>query len=417
MSLKAFTTIVTLTLCTLMGAGQAFARPPSKKTKTVTRVAPPVAVPAAKDGAAEARLIEIYRLIGKGGNRAALEKAEKLVQDFPTFALAQLVYGDLLSARIRPLTSFGDVSSDQRLAAEPVLTDLRTESQLRLKALRERPPAGTLPSGFLLLPSQTKHAIAIDASHARLYLFENRASGLTLVADYYISVGKLGVEKQLEGDMRTPLGVYYITSQLDPKTLKDYYGSGALPINYPNVLDIKRGKTGKGIWLHGTPPGQFSRPPLASDGCVVLANADLNHIIKAVEIRSTPVLIANQLKWVAPLSTQAQTRQFESQFSAWQKAKSSGSMAQVTNFYATDFSTSGKSLTDWLPTLQREVTQLKGRTLDIKDLSLLHWVDASETMVVTFGEVATGQRTGAIKRQYWSRQGKQWKIFFEGVIG
>jgi L,D-transpeptidase YnhG len=23
----------------------------------------------------------------------------------------------------------------------------------------------------------------------------------------------------------------------------------------------KRGKTGSGIWLHGTPPGQFSRPP------------------------------------------------------------------------------------------------------------------------------------------------------------
>jgi L,D-transpeptidase YnhG len=37
--------------------------------------------------------------------------------------------------------------------------------------------------------------------------------------------------------------------------------------------------------------------------------------------------------------------------------------------------------------------------------------------VVTFGEVAAGDRTGAIKRQYWMRQGTQWKIFFEGVIG
>jgi hypothetical protein len=38
-------------------------------------------------------------------------------------------------------------------------------------------------------------------------------------------------------------------------------------------------------------------------------------------------------------------------------------------------------------------------------------------MVVTFGEVPTGARTGPVKRQYWVRQGLQWKIFFEGVIG
>ena len=38
-------------------------------------------------------------------------------------------------------------------------------------------------------------------------------------------------------------------------------------------------------------------------------------------------------------------------------------------------------------------------------------------MVVTFGEVPAGARTGPVKRQYWVRQGPQWKIFFEGVIG
>lgn len=413
MSLKVASTSIILSLCALLGAGHALAKPPAKKAKPST----PAAAPAPKDGVAEARLIEIYRLIGKTETRAALEKAEKLVKEFPTFALAQLVYGDLLSAKTRPIKGFGDVFTEQHQAAQPMLADLRSESQLRLQALRERPPAGVMPSEFLLLSPHTKHAIAIDTSRARLYLFENRASGLTLVADYYISVGKLGVEKTTEGDLRTPLGVYFITSQLDPKTLKDFYGSGALPINYPNVLDIKRGKTGKGIWLHGTPPGQFARPPLASDGCVVLANPDLERIIKTVEIRSTPVVIANQLKWVAPRSTQAQTSQFESQLTAWHKAKSSGNLVQLSNFYATDFNNAGKSLTDWMPTLQREMAQLKGRTLNIKDLSLLHWVDAHETMVVTFGEVATGQRTGAIKRQYWSRQGKQWKIFFEGVIG
>lgn len=147
-----------------------------------------------------------------------------------------------------------------------MLADLREESRIRLKALRERPPPGSIPSQFLALSPRTRHAIAVDTSKSRLYLFENSAEGLKLIANYYISIGKSGIEKSLEGDQHTPLVVYYITSNLDPKSLKDFYGSGALPINYPNPLDVSRGKTGGGIWLHGTPPGQFSRAPKASDG-------------------------------------------------------------------------------------------------------------------------------------------------------
>jgi L,D-transpeptidase YnhG len=420
MSLKAFFASFVLTLCAALAAGPVMASAKPKKSKApITKQAPKPVVapaPAPKDGVAEARLIEIYQLIGKGETKAALTHAERLVNDFPTFALAQLVYGDLLSARARPVQSFGDVPDAQRVVGETALADLRAESQLRLKALRERPPPGAIPSEFLMLSQRSKHAIAVDASRARLYLFENRPSGLILVADYYISVGKLGVEKKIEGDLRTPLGVYFITSQLDPKTLKDYYGTGALPINYPNVLDLKRGKSGSGIWLHGTPPTQFSRPPLASDGCVVIANPDLDRIIRTVAIRSTPVVISQQLKWVDPHSVQTQVKQFETRLNAWLQVKSSGDIKELGTFYAADFNNSGKSLADWLPTLEREVSQSKGRALNLKDLTLLQWVDTEQTMVVTFGEVAAGQRTGHTKRQYWSRSGNQWKIFYEGLI-
>ena len=48
---------------------------------------------------------------------------------------------------------------------------------------------------------------------------------------------------------------------------------------------------------------------------------------------------------------------------------------------------------------------------------MLRWTDAADTMVVTFGEVADGSRSGPTRRQYWERQRGQWKIFYEGVIG
>ncbi len=375
------------------------------------------ATAASRDGDAEARLIEIYKLAGQAKGREALAKAERLVGDHPNFQLAQLVYGDLLAAQVRPLRSWGDVPDGPAQAGAGMLGELRQESLLRLKALRERPAAGTIPSQFLTLSPRNKHAIAVDASRARLYLFENTPTGLKLLADYYISLGKSGIEKSIEGDSRTPLGVYFVTSNLDPKSLKDFYGAGALPINYPNALDLKRGKTGGGIWLHGTPPTQFSRAPLASDGCVVLANPDLERIIRTVEVRTTPVVIAQSLRWVAPHSAKAESKAFEDALHTWHKARSGSDLAALTSLYTSDFNSYGKTLADWAALLRKDLEKTAGRPIQLKDLSYLRWTDSNDTMVVTFAEVVHGARTGPTRRQYWVRQGSQWKIFFEGVIG
>ena len=399
----------------LLAAGPGWAA--SKKSRAKSKVQHVPVRPAARDGEAEARLIDIYRLIGQGQARQALVHAEALVGDHPNFQLAQLVYGDLLAAKTRPVRSIGDVPETGAKSSSQMLGELREESLLRMRALRERPVPGTIPAQFLQLSPRNKHAIAIDTSRARLYLFENGAGGLKLVADYYISVGKSGIEKTVEGDLRTPLGVYFITSNLDPRSLKDFYGAGALPINYPNPYDARRGKTGSGIWLHGTPPTQFSRAPKATDGCVVLANPDLMRIIGTVEVRTTPVVIAEKLSWVAPQSTQESARQFADALAAWRSAKASGDVARILGFYTPDFSGYGKTLAEWTPILRGELDRARGRDLQLKDLSYLRWTDSAETMVVTFGEVIEGAKSGPVKRQYWVRQGPQWKIFFEGVIG
>jgi len=385
---------------------------------------PPVAPTPAelRDGQAEARLLAVYKLVAEGRGREALAQAESLARDYPNFQLAQLAVGDLLMSRTRPLRHLGDVANEpdsaRSIQAAAALAELRTESRQRVDAQRSRPPANAIPAQFLELSPRSRHAIAVDTSRSRLYLFENTAQGLRLVADYYASVGKLGIEKEVEGDQRTPLGVYFITSRLDPAKLKDFYGVGALPINYPNPLDQSRGKTGSGIWLHGTPPDQFSRAPLATDGCLVLANPDLERILRTVEPRSTPVVIARQLQWVPPHSVAADRKSFDAVLNAWRTAKTDGDMKRLLSFYAPDFqSYRKKPLEEWTQVLQAEARALKGRELQLKDKSYLRWTDSADTMVVTFGEVAEGARTGPVKRQYWTRRGQQWQIFFEGVIG
>lgn len=385
--------------------------PPRKPSKTA-----PAPTPEPKLNA-EARLIGVYRLVGQGKSRQALTEAQALVRDHPNFQLAQLIYGDLLSSQTRPLTAFGDAPDHLARAGAPMLAELREESALRLKALRERPPAGTVPSQLIALSPRNKHVIAVDASRARLYLFENHPqTGLKLVGDFYVSVGKSGVEKAAEGDLRTPLGVYFITSALNRSGLKDFYGAGALPINYPNPYDTIRGKTGSGIWLHGTPPGQFARPPKASDGCVVLSNPDLEKLMRTVEVRSTPVVIAPSLQWVAPAALKAQRTAFEQTLVAWQAARMSGNLSKVVSFYTADFSSQGKSFEQWLPSLEREISAIAGRPSQTKDLSVLHWKDIAETMVVTFAELPANARTAPTRRQYWIKVQGQWKIFYEGIV-
>jgi len=389
--------------------------PQKRSQSAVKREAPARQV--VRDSQAEARLTEIYQLIGQARSREALARAQALVLDHPNFQLAQLVYGDLLSAQAHPLNTFGDVPDPQAKANARMLAELRAESQLRMRALRERPPMGAVPAQFLRLSPRNKHAIAIDTSRARLYLFENGAQGVKLLADYYISVGKLGTGKAVEGDLRTPLGVYFVTSSLEPTTLKDFYGVGALPINYPNPYDARHGKTGSGIWLHGTPSSQFARPPKATDGCIVLSNPDLQRVIDTVQARTTPVLIAPSLEWVTPQVAEAESRGFAEVLQAWRRAKNAGDVDRLLGFYAPDFSVKGNPLAQWTPRLKAELKRGRGREVLLKDISYLRWTDSADTMVVTFAELFEGARTGIVRRQYWVRLGPQWRIFFEGVVG
>ena len=155
------------------------------------------APPESLRGGPESRLIAVYRLIAARQLDAALQAAESLTRAYPNFKLAQLVRADLMSARIGDLSAFGQsVRAQAGTTANADDVDvLRQEARLRLHALQERPPAGAVPSEFVSVPDSLRYAIAVDTSRARLYLFENSGQGLRLIEDFYISVGKQGVDK------------------------------------------------------------------------------------------------------------------------------------------------------------------------------------------------------------------------------
>lgn len=386
----------------------------SSEPRPLARTADLLAAHEARPTAFDARLVHIYALMAEGKGSQALEEARRLTQDVPNFALAHMVYADLLSAATLATPGFatypptlGDVPAER-------LDDLTAEARARVVAAGNRPPPGTVPSQLLYLDPAVRYAMAVDVSKSRLYLFENTGAGPVLKRDYYASVGKLGTSKQTEGDLRTPLGVYFITGSVSPSKLAERYGAGALPLNYPNQIDQLRGRTGGGIWLHGVEPASYARAPMATDGCVAVSNPDLRELSNTANRQSTPVVIAQSLDWVAPTSAVQAQADFMRTFEAWRQARLDNEPAAQLKFYSQTVHTPAASAplsADGFDQVERGVTTITA----VKNLSVLSWHDENDVVVVTYSEQA--KRSSAhVKRQYWMRQGNDWNIIFEGLV-
>lgn len=364
----------------------------------------------------EARLIDIYRLIGAARLPEALAAAEALTHDTPRFSLAQLVYGDLLLAQAGALIEMGQGANAVDPRAANDVQALRQEASLRLQALRDLPPPGTWPKQVLQLPPSVRHLVAVDTSRSRLYVLENQPGGPRLIAHHYVSIGSQGVGKREEGDQRTPLGTYYITSKLDGRQLGDFYGAGALPLNYPNDHDRHLGRTGANIWLHGTPSAQYARAPRATNGCIVLANDDLARWLRELAPRSTPVVVTERIEWASPKALSASRQSALALVESWRRARVHEDVASLMALYAQHFDNGDSGYDAWRAQLESEAQATHGRERQLDDISVLAWHERTDVLVITFTEVLRGSTRGIARRQYWSHESGQWKIFSEGVI-
>ncbi len=363
----------------------------------------------------DSMLIGVYKLLGQNQLNAAQALADKLVATYPTFHLGYLVQGDLYLMHDAPVTTFGDVKN----APADKIKDLRDEARVRIKSLSERPGPDVLPSAILQLRDDQKHAFVVDAKRSRLYVYENQAGHLKYVSDYYITQGKLGVDKTRQGDQKTPVGVYYITSHVPGAKLTDFYGSGALPINYPNEWDKVNGRSGSGIWLHGTPSDSFSRPPLDSDGCIVLTNPDLKKLSETVEIGKTPVVISEQVDFITPSKWNEQRALATKLMDDWRlDVASKNTNRWLSNYSSTFKNPQGESLAVWFEKQQLPASGTADIVIKLSDVTVFNYPGKGNMLVSTFTqETRFGKyRNVTRKRQYWAKEANRWKIIFEGVI-
>jgi murein L,D-transpeptidase YafK len=301
-----------------------------------------------------------------------------------------------------------------KLASVESMAPLQDEARVRMQRYFDAPPVNYLPASVLQLSSKQSHALVIDTTRSRLFVYANDLGRPRYVTDFYISLGKNGVEKTREGDQKTPIGVYTILSQKDK--LPDFYGPGAYPLSYPNEWDQVNGRDGHGIWLHGVPSDVYSRPPRASDGCIVLANPDLESVGRHVQVGLTPVIIADEIEWSDAASVESERAALAAEFEQWRADWQSRDTGRYLAHYSSRFAAPGQDLAAWSEHKRKVNAAKQWIKVNVSRVAMFRYPRERDFVVVTFDQDyrSSGLSNVMRKRQYWVKEGVAWKIIYEG---
>lgn len=362
---------------------------------------------------AEVDLIKVLDQVLAGNLNYALPKAKALSEQYPNFHLAKLVYADLLS------TSMGGgarISSDTQSKS---LLALQSELKSRFQGQANLPQTGALPEAILKISTKSPFVIAVDFSQSRQYLFKNTASGLRLMSENYISIGKAGYDKFYEGDNRTPVGVYFTTRFLRDENLPELYGAGAFPTDYPNDIDRYYKKTGYGIWLHGVPRKVHSRPPLTSEGCVVMSNDRIESLKHTLPKRGIPVILSPKLNWLSANEQNPLLASLEQTIEQWRVDWESRDAEQFLRHYNNDFAPHKGTAKAWRDRKRFLAKRRNEIQVSIKNLELYRYPDSGQMKNLVLARFTQHYRADQYqdvteKKQYWQQQADgNWEVLVE----
>lgn len=371
----------------------------------------------------EASLLKGLLLFQSGEITDAIAELRDLSERAPKFQLAHLILGDLLIARFDQVDSVGSKAFENNMATEqqPRIQQLLNEAKARLQGYLSLVDGHQVPRGLMTLNDQIGHALVVDKSNNRLYVYQNSGPGLPpqLIDDFYIVLGKKAGDKSSEGDLKTPNGVYFVTSYLPDENLPPLYGYGAFPVNYPNEFDRRLKKTGGGIWLHGTDKSLYSRPPLDSEGCVVLTNEEFARIAQYIEVGRTPVIISESVEWISSREWLDDNIEIQAVLETWRQSWEKADLEAYLKMYSEDFWADGYDSESWSAYKKQVFSGKKFQKIDLSEISLLTYPHLEQRRPMVVANFIQHYRSNNFngdmhKRLYLVKEHEGWKVLYEG---
>ena len=248
-----------------------------------------------------------------------------------------------------------------------------------------------------------------NSSTLKLYQRDNNASFI-LKNEYNAFTGKNKGEKQNEGDLRTPVGIYNLVKKLSK--VDSFYGPLAFVTSYPNLYDRYQNKNGHGIWIHGLPINQ--KRDAFTKGCIAINNDGLECLSQEIELPRTVLLIFenqqigdNDKEELVKLAAWLYKWRF-----AWKYNDIEGYLA----FYAQDFKKPDGRNFDAFARYKRAVfARNEKKSIIFNDLNIIPYPNHPGVFQITFFEhyKAPHYRFDGPKELLVRKEGESYRIFGE----
>ena len=274
----------------------------------------------------------------------------------------------------------------------------------------------TYPAWLLEVPNSAGDVLVADTAAATMYRFRKTPGGMREVDRRYMSIGQNGAGKVRAWDRKTPLGIYFITEQLDTRRLADKYGVAAFPLDYPNTWDRINQRTGYGIWLHGVDHNNPDRPPFDTDGCLALPNEELTKLADSLAPQQTPVIVVPSMRWSAAGDIESTRGELREAIESWRASLESGELFGYLSHYADDFRYRDMERPDWSSWRMAVFESRPLLSVVLGDMMLVADPVEPGLFLSRFNQrlVTASETVKTRKRLYWRRsEVGDWKIVAE----
>ncbi|MCP3943356.1 MAG: L,D-transpeptidase family protein [Desulfobacteraceae bacterium] len=190
-----------------------------------------------------------------------------------------------------------------------------------------------LPKSIISLP-ENANAILVEKQTQMLYVYSLKHKQLDLVFSAPCSTGEISGSKKKVGDKKTPEGVYFLTDEYKDRYLTPIYGKKAFPSDYPNFYDLRLGKEGSAIWIHGT---NKVLKPRDSNGCIALDNNNILSLSDYIQLNFTPLIIVEKNLKTDIKSQAGREKKVLKLLGDWTHSIETGGYHQYLGFYSEEY--------------------------------------------------------------------------------
>lgn len=216
------------------------------------------------------------------------------------------------------------------------------------------------------------HLIITDKSTPSLTHYRIKKDGITPQSESKAIVGSVPGDKQVEGDLKTPIGVYDLTARLGDLAPK--YGPLAFNTSYPNVHDKTRGKNGHGIWIHGLPEDNPEKPE--TQGCVAVNNDYLIQLSNEINHKNSLLIIGES---TLPEVNKEDLALILSTLFQWKKAWKESDIDTYLSYYDPEFKRfDGQGIQAFSRYKKRIFSRRQKKQIDFSDINIAPYPNSYE---------------------------------------